>query len=417
VWNPADNPPSWARTEGYPEDVIVRDDGSFQKGWVIRLDGLSYQGYYLCSKTQVEVAGERISEDLTLNNYTARFIDVSTASNLWECYSLYHPTTREEDASARLELLDLVGGFNLVVGSEEAREWAFVATDYGEGTMTIRAATNAGYDWMTPLTDPGAGYFEFTASGVFRVPLRSLVYHDVHVATWYTGDGATKVPKAWAKKDLLNILYGTMPLWMPVNLEFWNNYQAEFLKSYQNVGTVFRQVGYDEMVSHEFLTQDRKVQRTTFSSETEIVVNFGSVEYPYGSWVLPEDGFVAIGKDWWAYRAVKDGRVLNEVFAPWKSFLDSGGRLYRGSQLETEGSVVVEKLDNRTLRASFLDDKGTSLSIHVPSFFADVPPQLLRVYPVNGSLEVDFDHPVSTRVEDGWLRFERLKGVSFYYIT
>jgi len=416
VWNPSDNPPEWARTEGFPEDVIVLWNGELCKGWVIRVGLRRYQGYYLCSKTHYKVAEKRIAQDLALNNYTARFIDVETASPLWECYNPDHPTTREEDAQARLELLKLVKSFGLVVGSEEAREWAFVTTDYGEGTMTIKAAPNAGYDWMRPVNNPGQEYFELNADGVYRVPLRSLVYHDVHVATWYTGDGATKVPSAWIKKDLLNILYGTMPLWMPVNLEFWNKYRSDFLKSYQNVGAIFRQVGYDEMVKHEFLTSDRKVQRTEFSSGTQIVVNFGESEFHYEDWILPSNGFIAIGKDWLAYRAIKNGHIINEVVVPWKSFLDSGGIHYRGYQLETDGAVVVEKLDDKSLRASFLDDAGTYVSINISSFLKDVPSNLLKVYPIKDDLEIDFNQPIQTNVDNGWLEFKRLDGVNIYYI-
>ncbi|MEM1515357.1 MAG: glycoside hydrolase [Thermoproteota archaeon] len=416
VWNPADNPPEWARTEGFPDDVVVLWNGELCKGWVIKLGARRYQGYYLCSKTHCKVARERVSQDLALNNYTARFIDVETASQLWECYNPNHPTTREEDAQARVELLSLMKTFGLVVGSEEAREWAFTVTDYGEGTMTIKIAPEAGYDWMTPVNNPGKEYFELNVYGIYRVPLRSLVYHDVHVATWYTGDGATKVPDAWVKKDLLNILYGTMPLWMPINLEFWNKHRSLFLKSYQNVCTVFRQVGYDEMISHEFLTSDRKVQRTVFSSGVQIIVNFGDLEFHYNGWVLPKDGFLAIGEDWIAYRAFRENIIVNEVVTPWKSFLDSRGAPYRGFKLETNGAVLAERLNTTSIRIAFLDELGTYVSLNLLSFFGDLQEKTVKIYPAKDNGEIEINKFVNAGVSDGWIRFDRLSGVNIYYI-
>ncbi|MNR42347.1 hypothetical protein D3C85_1608530 [compost metagenome] len=53
------------------------------------------------------------------------------------------------------------------------------------------------------------------------------------------------------------------------------------------------------MLSHEFLTADRDVQRTLFSDGTQVVVNFG--KKPYSTtvggkkYLLPENGFVAKG--------------------------------------------------------------------------------------------------------------------------
>jgi hypothetical protein len=290
----------------------------------------------------------RIAADLAENPYPCRFIDVITAMGPSECYSDVHPLTRTGDIEAKRAMLGLVSGrFGLVTGSEECRDWAMAVADYGEGTMTVRAANNAGYDWSTPV-EPDAEYLKLNADGRYRLPLHGLAFHDCHVATWYTGDGATKVPDAWLKKDLLNILYGTMPLWMP-DADLWAKYRTEFVRSYFRVAPVFRAVGYDRMVSHEFLTADRRVQRTRFSGGATVTANFGPEPYdlpadqsPTGhALVLPEAGYAVTGPALVSYRADIDGGLVEYVETGDRACLHSPARVHDGGAISAQGTVAV----------------------------------------------------------------------------
>ncbi len=299
AWNPADHPPAWQRTAGYPEDVIVDADGRHHTGWLDKTDHGNFQGYYLCSRTHRKAAQERIGAEIRRTPYAARFIDVVTASGLYECFSPIHPATRRDDALARADMLKLVSDeFRLVTGSEEIREWAIPYSDWSEGTMTIKPAENAGYDWGRPVEgDPD--YFALTAGAAHRVPLFELVFHDCHQASWYTGDGMTKVPAAWDAKDLLCLLYGTMPLWMP-DADLWKKHRDRFLDSYRTVNAVGAAIGAARMTNHEFLTTDRLVQRTTYASGHVITANFGDRDYAMRdakgvTLHLPKFGFLADG--------------------------------------------------------------------------------------------------------------------------
>jgi hypothetical protein len=344
VWDRKSGVNEWYRVDGYPKDVIVNADGTMRKGWLAKSEGKEYQGYYTCARTHRRVAKERITRDLAENKYRMRFIDV-VCTALFECYSPDHPTTRTEDARARADMLALVAkDFGLVTGSEEIKEYAIPVSDYSEGTMTEKPHSNAGYDWGRSVEEE-PDYAKFNSSAVYRVPLFELVYHDSHVSSWYTGDGSTKIVSAWAAKDLLNTLYGTMPLWMP-NKEQWTKYRERFIASYHNVNTVFAAVGGAEMLSHEFLTPDRQVQRTTFSSGVTVTANFGDKEYTVKKpirRVLPKHGYLAAGKNLDAWRAVVDGRTVNVVETPDKVFLDAGGRPYAADGLEWDGAAVLLK--------------------------------------------------------------------------
>jgi len=344
VWNPADKPNRWLRTAGFPEDVIVDADGGFHKGWLDKSPDGPFQGYVLCSSTHRKCARERIGSELARTPYNARFIDVVTAGGLFECYSPAHPTDRRADAAARADMLKLVSDeFKLATGSEEIREFAVPFSDFSEGTMTIRPATNAGYDWGKPA-DPEPDYLRLNAGAATRVPLFELAFHDCHVSTWYTGDGMTKVPACWDAKDLLNLLYGTMPLWMP-NKDLWAKYRTRFLASYHTVNSVFAAVGGAEMTSHEFLREDRLVQRTRFASGHAVTANFGDADWtdtPSGK-VLPRHGFVATGPGLDGWRARVDGRVVTRVETPAKVYLDPGGAMWGDRVLRADGPVVLLK--------------------------------------------------------------------------
>jgi hypothetical protein len=79
----------------------------------------------------------------------------------------------------------------------------------------------------------------------------------------------------WTKRDLFNTLYGTPPMFM-FSREFWEQNKDRFARSYKNICTVARAVGYAEMTDHRFLTPDRSVQRTSFANGVRVTVNFGS---------------------------------------------------------------------------------------------------------------------------------------------
>jgi len=95
------------------------------------------------------------------------------------------------------------------------------------------------------------------------------------------GGLAQKEPKmleSWDKRDLFNILYGTPPMYM-FDRKRWAEQKERIVASYRAICPFVRRVGHDEMRSHEFLTEDHAVQRTTWSSGAEAVVNLGEKDH------------------------------------------------------------------------------------------------------------------------------------------
>jgi len=113
------------------------------------------------------------------------------------------------------------------------------------------------------------------------------------VAQWYWGDYNNKLPAIWEKRDLFNMLYGTPPMFM-FRKNFWDENKDRFARSYRNVCSVARMVGYSEMTDHRFVTADRTVQQTKFANGAAVLVNFGDKPYrlPNGKEVKPMGFYV-----------------------------------------------------------------------------------------------------------------------------
>jgi len=393
-----DNP--YFRYDGYPEDVIVNADGGLEKGWVTYLDGdIPFQGYVACSATHERYARDKLTKELADNHYNCRFIDVELASVLHECYSEVHPATRHDDALYRIRALEVVKeDFNLVTGSEEAHDFAFPFTDYSMGTMSVVTAENAGYDWYHPTDDPGERFIEYSMNPSFRVPLHALVYHDTHVATWYTGDGVSKVPLYWDDKDLFTVLYGTMQVFMPASMWYWNLNLDKFVTSYHLTSSVFRKVGYDRMISHEMISDDWKVQKTEFSNGWTVVANFADNDYYHSGSTLPPKGFVAEYGDEKVIRIRKGGGIIAGVRLDDRLFLNPYGFENEFEGLRSMGPVFLKKEpDHMTL--AFIGDFRT-VSINPEKL--PWPVGSIRVYTKEDSIKVELEQS-----ENGWLKLRR----------
>jgi hypothetical protein len=201
------------------------------------------------------------------------------------CLSRGHPSTIEENQQARLQMLQETQKFGMIVGSGEAVSptWAIPGVDYFEGMMSLRTYADpelkiprGGYE-----TDLGQSYAA-DASVLLdekrRVPLYQLGFHDYVAGTWVWRDtNFQSRPFAW-KKDLFNILYGTMQMWH-INRALWENHKQEYVASYRAVASVRSRIGFARMTGHGWLTADRTVQYTDWDTGDRVIVNFGAEPY------------------------------------------------------------------------------------------------------------------------------------------
>jgi len=286
--------PAWAKHEGWPQDLVLDARGARVRGWEIRSKRGNFPGGVVCSIPGLARAKKKIPEELQQKHYLCRFIDTTTAAAFKECYNPAHPTTRTQDRRYKMELLRFVSQqMRLVTGSETGIDCAVPYVDYFEGMLSLGPyrLPDAGRN-MIDVAEPTDNILTFQVGPRYRVPLWELVYHDCVVSTWYWGDYNNKIPAVWDLRDLWNTLYGTPPMWM-FNDEIWSANKKRFLRSYRQIYPVLRQVGYEEMLSHRFLTADHTVQRTEFADGTRVTVNFGERPYEDADGVVEPGGFRA----------------------------------------------------------------------------------------------------------------------------
>jgi len=104
-------------------------------------------------------------------------------------------------------------------------------------------------------------------------------------------------PTLWNRHDLMNILYGTSALWFMhpkagnvIGTPAWERVKDRYLQTYRNVCGWHERIGFDELIDHRFLSDDRLVQQTRFAGGLGVVVNFSDVPWadPRGFDVPPE---------------------------------------------------------------------------------------------------------------------------------
>ena len=132
------------------------------------------------------------------------------------------------------------------------------------------------------------------------------------------------------KKDAFNVLYGTIPLLWANAEGSWRKNREVFLRTYRNTCKLHEQLAPEELLTHEFVTPDRAVQRTTFASGTEVVVNFGDkpqqVTVKGEKLLLPQNGFAVRGPKVKQSLALVDGKAVTTIQTPGYSYSEAGGQ-------------------------------------------------------------------------------------------
>ncbi len=350
------------------EDVRMHANGEMVKGW-LTFDKKK-QFYKRCSATAVAAAEREIVPLLAKYPYNARFLDVTTASGQRECYHPDHPQSRGDDREANVRLAEYVKSHGLALGGEHGRWWGAQVFDYWEGMQSggnySWPAGHVGKEIPETREDIGEKYWVWGIGHERRVPLWELVFGDCVVSTWYWGDSTGHLwqaaPELADKKDAFNILYGTVPLyWVnrPYGLN-WNTHRERLLQSYRNVCKLHERTGWEEMLSHEFVTDDRAVQRTRFASGITVTVNFGeepyAVESESGKYRLATNGFLAEGPDTLLYKALDGAREVTFIRTPGYLFCDGGGEAHDFAGVVVAGQFEVRGLgggsDTLTIRCT-----------------------------------------------------------------
>lgn len=287
-------------TAGWDNGLVTNRQGTHDPAWTIYDQwGDSVTGAKLCSRYGKDLIRESLKaqQDLPLKT---RFIDTLPATELRECFHPDHPHDRVHDRKDRAAILEYSAS-QVLTGSEKGSWWAIKGSHYFMGMLSLGP-------YPPPLVEnPSAiasqanpDYLRFNVGYEFRVPLFELVAHDCVLPTWFWGDGNNKHPGTWREKDLITVLYGGIPLWCFASLEEMKQYADSLRASYYFVRPGLEAIGMSEMLSFEFLTRDKSLQRVSWSNGAVICVNFKNrpqnIEVDGHSITIPAKNYYVVKK-------------------------------------------------------------------------------------------------------------------------
>lgn len=275
-------------------DIRKKFNGEYAQGWVQRTPHGEFPGYLLCGEKQKEFAEKYIPGDLKKRPYKGRFIDVTTACPLYECYNDRHPMTRGDDKAARRDLLEYIGDMNLICGSEIGCDWAVPELCYSEGMLSPVPFRNPNAGSLAPDMQPVPETYKYQLNPAVRIPLWELVYHECVVAYWYWGDTQNTFPELWNQRNLFNALYAVPALYMMQHTQQWTSCKHRIVETEKQLAPVFDAVEWEEMTDHAFLSEDRLLQSTKFADGAEIIVNFSDEERRHNAHTIAPKDFIVI---------------------------------------------------------------------------------------------------------------------------
>ncbi len=255
-------------------------------GWPT-LGGPSYSTR--SSYRAIKVADSFLPALLKTHPFTARFLDVSSALDLYEDYHPKHTFDRRQDMLYRKALYKYMADHGLVVGGEHGKAWNASVLDYSEGMASgaFWWEMPAGY-LLPPKTraEIKPDYLRYAAAYDKQIPLWELVFHDCVQTSWYWGDSSDYyydvAPDICDRKELANMLYGTMPLMWTSNIGYgWDRNRSRFVETYWKTCRLNTVLFGQELKKHEFLSADRMIQRTVFANGATTVVNFDTKPRKY----------------------------------------------------------------------------------------------------------------------------------------
>ena len=293
-----------------------RFPGLFREVALVEKDGKYHYsgfGYDTNPKTVLSLIPElRTDREMKIYPHESFFLDGYQASGIFEDYGSKNPLTRTQYKEAVIAMNKFFEDkYNQIVGVEWGADYGIATTSYAHGMTTLhhmlyqspnREKKGSIYymgDWRNP-SRPSIMVGEYVADDYYlkwainekiRVPLYQLVYHDAIVTTWRWDDNSHNMPDVWWKKDLVNILYGTAPVWC-LDKPRWEKFKQTFIESYNDICPWLQQIGYDELVSHRFITEDHEIQESVFSSGKKVIVNFGETDFPYQGKVVKAKSFL-----------------------------------------------------------------------------------------------------------------------------
>ena len=270
--------PHWPLEVWERGDYVADANGVPRRGWKVALKSDPAKPVIgclrLCERQAPSYLRARVARRLVEAPYGARFFDV-TGTSVGTCDNPRHPLTRRQSVEARRALLAIAGNeFGLVTGSEDGLECYVPECDWFEGNFSAARWRVDGGRYMWRIYDETPPVMERAIDPATRCPFWEMVFHDCVSSTWYWTDYNNKFPHDWWKRDLLNVVSGTPPMYL-FTPEVFEEQKDRLAASVRVATPVARATADAVLEEFAWLTADRLVQQARFSNGVVATVNFG----------------------------------------------------------------------------------------------------------------------------------------------
>jgi hypothetical protein len=255
-------------------------DGSKSRGWQVGKIGwyASHEGRVL---ELLKEAAPKLRQE-----YSAAHFDVLNAAPCSENFGSW-PYDRRTDSRYRCGMFAEFSAHDRVVGSEQNKDWAIPYKHFGTAKLPGPYGKDAPY---------------------WPVPLWQLAFHDALMTTWWEHStyndpdlGHDNTGREIRRRMLLDILTADLPSVCPVGrMVGWQNpgkadremfdfrYRIDdpvTLRAVQAAVEVAKFNAHhatDDVVHHEFLSEDGKEQQTHYASGTKVKIRLPATETDVG---------------------------------------------------------------------------------------------------------------------------------------
>lgn len=309
--DPTKNHTHQINTEAWPDKLVYRADGS-------RISAFGPKSGVICANFFMPLALATFDREFRDFAYSARFIDCvgSVGFNAEaECFDPAHACDRYHTRKQRIALLEEVYKRGKLVSTECGIDYLLPNLHWVEGTTTLvrwveyfpakQDTENAGINdasggkqsermaAVRKLAPGDPADQTVSISARYRVPFYSLCHHDEVITTWRWEDGMDDQLAYWRTKNLWSVLSGSVPMYR-TTADRIKKYGEQITTTQRYVSEWARKVAMDAMTNHRFLSRDRSVQESEFSSGRGVVVNFGDADFqvPGGPLVKAKEYFI-----------------------------------------------------------------------------------------------------------------------------
>ena len=282
------------------QDETLYDRGTITLENGKKISGFNGFGRELNPKFSFDEVKYRLDRFSKLG-FNSWFIDTDAVGEVFDDFTPGNESDEEEQIGQRIKRMELIKDrYNLVIGSEDGDDFAASTISYSHGIFTgivpwwiYKEMKNPNSDYfMGRYVSRDGGvpeYFEkeillvdeadyIFYNEIFNIPLYQLVYNDSVIGTNHWIFHTLKVKNRQEDIELRGVLYNVPPMYHLDRKTLKEN-KDKIIKHFQNFSKLHRELALEEMTDFSYLTEDKLVQKTTFSNGKEIIVNFSELPF------------------------------------------------------------------------------------------------------------------------------------------